>query len=132
MSNSLILAFFLQQIHVRHGSDYNQCPGRQGEGVIVGPAHCVTENKQRGAQADGGETRVADVFLYHRCSHMPAKILRNIKTKGNKNIKYHPKWAVKGKNKLKLTIAYIINDRYLDGKEYLCTAFCKIINKLIN
>ncbi len=28
-------------------------------------------------------------------------------------------------------VAYIINDRYVIGKAYLCTAFCKIINKLI-
>ena len=37
----------------------------------------------------------------------------------------------KRKNKLKLVAAYIINDRNVNGKQYLCTAFCKIINKLI-
>ena len=60
-----------------------------------------------------------------------AKIRIKIDTADNKFLKYHVLNGCKGKNKLKLMVAYIINDRYVSGKEYLCTAFCKIINKLI-
>ena len=38
---------------------------------------------------------------------------------------------MKGKNKLKTISLHIINYRYVSGKAYLCTAFCKITNKLI-
>ena len=59
------------------------------------------------------------------------KIRIKNKTAGNNCIKCHLLRADKGKKKLKLTVAYIINDLYVSGKAYLCTAFCKIINKLI-
>lgn len=37
----------------------------------------------------------------------------------------------KGEIKLNVVIVYIDNVGYISGKAYLCTAFCKIINKLI-
>lgn len=39
--------------------------------------------------------------------------------------------AYKGEIKLNIVIVYINNVGYISGKAYLCTAFCKIINKLI-
>lgn len=39
--------------------------------------------------------------------------------------------AYKGEIKLNVVIVYINNIGYISGKAYLCTAFCKIINKLI-
>lgn len=39
--------------------------------------------------------------------------------------------ACKGEIKLNIISVYINNVGYISGKAYLCTAFCKIINKLI-
>ena len=46
-------------------------------------------------------------------------------------MKYWQNKALKGKNKLKPTRLHLNNGRYVGEKAYLCTAFCKIINKLI-
>ena len=39
--------------------------------------------------------------------------------------------ACKGEIKLNIISVYINNVGYISGKAYLCTAFCKIINKLM-
>lgn len=39
--------------------------------------------------------------------------------------------ACKGEIKLNIISVYINNVGNISGKAYLCTAFCKIINKLI-
>ena len=60
----LILAFFLHEIYVQRSPDYHQCGGREGEGVMVGPAERVAEKQQGDTQAEYGEARVANVFFY--------------------------------------------------------------------
>lgn len=62
---------------------------------------------------------------------MPAKVRRKINIDGYKSIKCNRLKPTKGKNKLKSMPLHIINNRYVIRKVYLCTAFCKIINKLI-
>ena len=46
-------------------------------------------------------------------------------------MKYWQNKTCKSKIKLNVIGVYINNVGYVSGKAYLCTAFCKIINKLI-
>ena len=87
------------------------------------------------------KTRMADAYLrdlrkkYDVIEYIgiaaDEKIRIKNKIAGDNYIKYHLLQSFKSKKKLKLTVAYIINALYVSGKAYLCTAFCKIINKLI-